>query len=294
MSTNRNESARGSTAQAEAKDARLEAIERAKKKPAAPAAAEACGTCPWRRDNTLGESDPWLSDGHLMGYWDQIRTGSVMACHKTCIIPEVVTEEAAEHGWAPTPPHARKRECAGALAQVLKEEQLLEELGSYDEYFAKRGPFGMTRPGFAALGRRRRGDVKPAPRALAALEQYERPWFPAPAGDQTLPVVPPCACPVCTRHEEAHAAVTLTHPTTDEPITVDAGLATLIESLWRAGAVTVASCENLTDALEQLWPEQLPELRSRDLPAELNYQHTVRQGLAFVRRCRLSRLVGVR
>lgn len=262
---------------------RNEAIEQARRAPVHPAATQACSSCPWRSENKRGETDPWLSDGHLMGYWDQIRSGSAMVCHKTCVLPEVLTERAATHGWAPTPEHAQKRECAGALAQMLKEEELLLELGSYEAYFAKRGPFGVTPHGFEVLFSRRAGEVAPAVRGLAGLDQYEHPWFPAPAGEATMPIVPPCACPVCAHHEDAHLAVTLISPGSDDQVRVDAPLAPLVEALWAAGAVTIASCQNLTDAMQRLWPAQLAELQRRALPPQLNYQHTVRHALAFIR-----------
>ena len=242
-----------------------------------PAAAEACRTCPWRRDNADSD-DPLLSEEALVGHWELIRDGGTFACHKTFVVAPSEAQRA--HGWKETPDSATPRECVGALAQLQKEERLRDELGSNRAYADVRGPHGVTPQGFNRLAQRRQGLPGTVPmRNLDHPEQYGRPWFPDPVGADTLAFELPCFCPVCKRHDEIHEPIELTPPGSDQPVTVDATLAPLLKAVWGAGIVTTASCENMREAVSRLWVSELGRLESE--PGV--YQHVMREGLAFVR-----------
>lgn len=247
------------------------------------APAEACRTCPWRRENE-GSEDRHLRDENVVNMWNKLRDGTALACHKTVAREAVLTEEDRACGWTVPPDSVTPRECAGALSQLLKEEKLRVELGSYRAYFDVRGTRAMTPQAFERLGLRRLGgpDVIPV-REPKNPDLYGRSWIPEPNGADTLPVVPPCFCPVCQRHDEVHAQAEVTPPGASEPVSVDAALAPLMEALWRVGAVTFASCENLRYAVTRIAPSELHRLVSEVEPRGFTYAHTVTHGLAFVR-----------
>lgn len=255
---------------------RLAAYERACRIDVMPAADAACSNCPWRRDNA-GAEDPLLSEEALVGHWDRIRDGNPFACHKTSIDADALSADDQSRGWCEVPEGVSTRECAGALAQMLKEEGLRDELGSFEAYFALRGPHGVSRQGFAVLARRRRGQARLPVREVSKLAQYGREWFPNPVGANSLPVVPPCFCPVCEHHEDVHGQAGATPPGSGAPVMIDVALIPLVEALWAAGAVTFASCENLRDAVEQLWPDSLDRLSGAH-----SYANLMRTGHAYI------------
>jgi hypothetical protein len=249
-----------------------------------PAAVEACRTCPWRRENA-GTDDPLLDEKAVTHYWSRLRDSGPFSCHKTAMLGELVTPEAEACGWKATSDDMTPRECTGALAQVLKEARLLEELGSYQAYLEVRGPYGVSPAGFASLARRLRGESQPAPRSgILNPEQYGRDWFPEPNGRASAFIAPPCFCPVCEGHGEAHAQATLTTPAGD-PLEVDAALAPLIALLWANGGVTLASCESMADAIDKLWPANRSTILDphSNAPEQMNYRSIVANDLAFVR-----------
>lgn len=247
------------------------------------APSEACRTCPWRRDNA-GAEDRLLSEENLTDLWDKVTRGVALACHKTVVNEAVLTDEDRARGWAMPPDSVTPRECAGALAQVVKEEGLRDELGSNEAYLKVRGTRAMTPEGFERLARRRAGVADAPPiRESRNPDLYGRPWIPDPVGANSLPVVPPCFCPVCQRHEEVHTQVAVTPPGSEAPIDVDAALAPMLEALWAAGAITLASCEDMRGAVSQLLGEEdLTRLESPGPPVS-TYRWVVLNGLAFVR-----------
>lgn len=235
-----------------------------------PAALAACDTCPWRRSNA-DSTDPLLDERSLARYWEGTRTGEPFACHKSIVLDAILDDDLREAGWKATPEDQAPRECAGAVAQVTKELQLRDELGSDAAYLTVRGDRAMTQRGLARA--RARHAVTRIP---LNLEQYGRAWFPNPEGADSLPVVPPCFCPVCENHATLHPQAVVMRG--DEPVEVDASLAPLLAALWDNGALTFASCESLRDAVTRAWPTELDRLE-----ADPAYGHFVREGLAYIR-----------
>lgn len=90
-----------------------------------------------------------------------------------------------------------------------------------------------------------------------------------------------CDCRVCAGHGEVHAQVP--RVALGSTVHVDAEMAPLADALTAAGVLTVASCIDLADAVERLWPAHLPTLLAmRDRPG-VHYGRVVADRLAFVR-----------
>lgn len=98
---------------------------------------------------------------------------------------------------------------------------------------------------------------------------------------RTLQDAMSCACPVCTRHGEAHQQTQRTILGTT--VGVDVAMTPLLDALAAAGVSTVASCIDLADAVEQLRPEQLPVLLTRQNQPGIQYGRVVANRHAFVR-----------
>lgn len=248
-----------------------------------PPVAAACNTCPWRANEHALRGEPWLEDERMYGYWDNVRKGGQMACHKTLVIGPTDGHPTPEGGFGGD---GAPRECAGLSAILDKEHDLARAVGGHLEYMAVRGPMGVTREGFVTYFERRIPALRAGHPVVRDGHKYHRPWLPDPAGADPQPIYPsPCSCPACQEHSDEHDSVELVPYGHEEPVAVDRVLAPLLEALWAAEARTLASCYDLKGLLAARSPEQLAELRDRSgKPSAVNYARVVHgSDLAFIR-----------
>ena len=276
------------------------------------AAATPCHECPWRVSNQ-GRPVPAGSVGSFdrrgrIVRWRDLRTGTTFVCHLSVgdrkEFPNGADPEWVAMGFEAIPEHARRRECAGSVAAGLREKRLLDDAGSWEEYLERR-PHGFTREAVALWGRRIEGQEVAGKAPLRQVEIADVEIV-DPASDdnlsaedlltskEALPIIGKalvegvraalaCDCPVCTRHGEVHAQVPLSRPVFGETAHVDREMAPLLEALATVGVTSVASCVDVVEATERLWPEKLPDLLGQQGAPGVNYGRVAAEQLAFVR-----------
>lgn len=117
-----------------------------------------CDQCPWRLSNQ-GKRSPggFYTKTNLRRLWHQIRTadqGIAQSCHLT-------DPQHPDHVAAGAPLNAKPQECPGSVIVVMRELQLVTELGSVEAYLEARGRRGLTAEGlmFWMIGRYQFGGV---------------------------------------------------------------------------------------------------------------------------------------
>ena len=90
-----------------------------------------------------------------------------------------------------------------------------------------------------------------------------------------------CTCPMCERHGQIHRQVPRTLLGRSEE--VDAEMAPLLDVLGDRGVMSVASCVDLADAVEQMAPAMLPRIVAQHGQPGLHYGTVAARRWAFVR-----------
>lgn len=274
--------------------------------PKFPAAKVACDECPVRRSNVHKPSAAgWYEQGNFEGIWRDITQGSFLGCHKfdgpaTTGYSDVMEAQGYKR---PTNLEGRK-ECAGMAALIQREIEAAKTYPNFDSYIKAR-PTGLQRAGWELVRNRLNGDGLPltapadqnsadliTPAEHVRLDSMH--WLHGEtklfewaslanslADEHGFPKERDCTCRVCTNHNIVHPAKDLT--TADgATVQVDVILHPLLEALASAGIRTTASCENLHDAMQKLWPEQIPIILNPE-PGTVNYAGVVAERQAVIR-----------
>lgn len=228
--------------------------------------------------------------------WKRVAEGDFFACHVTAPDLHPYDEKSKMAGFV-TPIETGKRpECSGAALAIQRELDLATSFPSYEAYRVAR-PSGLSRKAIRSAMRRQKGTLAPPLRTPAKfpmdairdpneeIDATSPAWvFGGESVDALvahIDAVLGCSCPVCIRHAEVHTAQSII--TADgQQAEVDEVLAPLLEAMNNAGIRTTDSCQNLSEAVAQLWPERLPVLAS-DQSATVNYARTIATGNAFIR-----------
>lgn len=268
--------------------------------PRTKAATAACSECPWLASNANREhSGDQYSDVNFTRVWRNIaKEGLFLGCHIFDAGLHPVTEADVELGYKPTVDIGARKECAGSLAMVQRELEILAGYDSHDDYLEAR-PVGLSVKALAMLKERWEGRQEPELRfnpnpdysnitdPMERIDTSSIEWsfsetaavrfvhtMEAIAGDN-------CTCPVCENHTTIHPPEKLT--TVDgKTVEVDRELHGLLSMMVKAGIRTISSCVNLADALDQLWPVRKPQIIRVPI-GELNYRSMILREAAHVR-----------
>lgn len=263
----------------------------------APAAGNPCQECPFRKSNANREHPQNLyRNEQFTSEWKQVAAGSFFACHVTAPDLHPYDERSRAAGYVPPVETGQRPECSGAVLAIQRELDLALIYPSYRAYKAAR-PTGLSQQAFRNAVDRIKGVAAPEFRVPAKfnvdfirnpaeeIDTKSPPWvFGGQGTDAMMAIVDEllgCSCPVCANHSDVHdmrAILTAEGQT----ISVDARLVPLLEAMNRRGLRTTDSCENLSEAIQVLWPERLPEI-SKDVAGTVNYASTVISGSAFIR-----------
>lgn len=256
-----------------------------------------CQECPFRKSNA-GREHPHgvYSNEQFTTEWKRVTEGDFFACHVTAPDLHPYDERSKTAGYVTPVETGQRPECAGSALAIQREIALAAEYPDYDAYKAAR-PTGLSRRAFVKAIQRVNGTATPALRAPSKFP-LDAIRDPSTEIDATSPVwslggevtdalvarideLLGCSCPVCVRHAEVHPVRTIV--TSDGgSATVDETLADLLEVMNRSGIRTTDSCQNLLQAVTQLWPERLRAL-SREQAGTVTYAKTIRTGNAFIR-----------
>ena len=265
--------------------------------PLASASGNPCQECPFRKSNA-GREHPTngYKDDNFTNDWREITDGGFFACHVFAPDLHPYSEEAKAAGYVPPVETGSRPECAGAAIAMQREIDAAADYPSFDTYIKAR-PAGLSRKALGILSARKRGDVEPAfkvphkfsPDGVLDPNEYidtSSPlWIFGGAGLNALveaaDAITGCSCPVCAQHETVHPAESVA--TADGGTArVDAPLAALLTAMNAAGIRTTDSCQNVAEAVTELWPERLAELAT-PTPGTVNYAQVVTSGNAFIR-----------
>lgn len=267
--------------------------------PKTPASGNPCQECPFRKSNS-GREHPTngYKDANFTKDWREIRDGSFFACHVFAPDLHPYSDEAAAAGYVAPVETGSRPECAGAAIAMQREFDAAANYPSFDDYIRAR-PAGLTRRALGILAARKRGDMEPAFRLPAKFspDDIRDPsqdvdtssplWIFGGAGLNALLEAADaiagtgCACPVCSNHETVHESDAIT-TAGGGTARVDAPLAALLTAMNEAGIRTTDSCQNLAEAVTELWPERLAEL-AKPVAGTVNYSQVVTTGNAFIR-----------
>lgn len=291
--------------------------------PKTKAAAAPCKECPWRASNARREhSAGQYSDENLTRTWREVaKDGRFLGCHLFDSDYHLIREQDLLDGYQKPTDIGSRRECAGGVAVLQREFEIMLTYPSHAEYLAAR-PIGLSRKAVLNLRERLAGRLepeirfKPNPDYTDIVDPADRidttsmEWkWSAGAAVSMLTTLDAlvgntCNCQLCEKHEEAHPSKTLRTITGDD-VQVDQELHGLLDTLVKAGIRTVSSCVNFSDALDKLWPEQkaqlvrnpLGDLHYRDIilleAAHIRIRNTTPQAKAFIEAALQTPDVGV-
>lgn len=268
-----------------------------------PAGLQACQECPWRKENRGREhpdrtpyTDEWLT-----GIWRDIANdGGTFSCHLFDAGVVHYSDEVKAAGFKEPADIGGSKECAGMVAMVKRELELVLTSPSYTQYRDER-PAGLSEEAISYFLARVKGEVGPTFRMSEYMDMADildmhdvvdtdsMTWkySAAFASDLNglistlLPELRTCECVVCTDHHKVHDMLPLT---TAEglDVSVDAELHPLLFELAKAGIRTTASCIDIHAAVKTLAPTWIDPLMNADVPGKLNYQTALRKQAAFI------------
>jgi hypothetical protein len=269
-------------------------------KPKQAAALTPCSECPWRQSNT-GRKHVYniYSDDQFTRNWRGIAVdGKFFGCHLFDGDAHRVPPESQAMGYKKAVDIGGRKECAGAVAMIRRELQILASYDSHEEYIKAR-PVGLTQRALVTIKERMAGNLAPELRfpihgnddlvdPMGRVDTDSPNWKYSREALAELSIVLhanlalQCECPVCTEHTTVHRPKELTTVTGDT-VEVDEELHELLDAMNSAGIRTVSSCVNLADALEQLWPEQKLALLQKTFEGGLHYRDTIARRAAYIR-----------
>lgn len=264
---------------------------------------QACQECPFRKANR-GRVHPDLepyTDPWLTSIWRNVpKDGGSFGCHMFDAEAVHYSEDVKGAGYKKPADIGERKECAGMVAMVRRELEVILKSATYSDY-AKARPFGLTEKSAEYFTARLNGEIEPPLRFsdyidLAdildmhdVVDASDISWTFSESFLQDLhgfvkainPAGNECACIVCTRHSEVHKMKTLS--TADgESVKVDADLHALLHSMARAGIRTTSSCINIREAAAALAPNEVGPLMNAARRDVIGYEKPMRAHAPFI------------
>ncbi|WP_024366178.1 hypothetical protein [Arthrobacter sp. TB 26] len=268
-----------------------------------PASLQACRECPFRKVNRGREhpdrepyTDPWLTR-----IWRRVsQEGGTFSCHMFDGGVVHYSDEIKAAGYKKPADIGGMKECAGMVAMVKRELDLIMTSPTFEQYQASR-PAGLTQPAISYFLARIRGEVGPALRTSDYTDmaeildmhdvvdtngmdwKYDAAFLNSLSSLVTtlLPTQRECDCIVCAQHHTVHQMQPI-HTAEGLDVQVDAELHPLLVTLASAGIRTTASCIDIHEAVTQLAPSWIGPMMNYDTPGGEKYQQALRRKAAFI------------
>jgi hypothetical protein len=272
-----------------------------------PAGKATCQECPFRESNR-GRENPFdhYQNYNLTRYWREVsQDGDFFTCHMFGVDAYAFDESARAQGFKAPVNIGHARECAGTVAMLRRELDILRGYSSWGDYKRDR-PTGISEKTYRRLQERISGDARPAltfsdfvsPDDVIHPEDWidtsSNQWmFSKNAAANLLnamsvlfPETNECDCPTCRNHSQVHPMKEL--KTADgQLVEVDAAMFPLLNSLARAGIETTESCINLPEAVEALAPGEVGSLTNM-AAGTINYRQVMLRRDPFIRLSNVS------
>ena len=261
-----------------------------------------CQECPFKEKNRGREhSFNHYQNANLTGYWRSVsQEGSHFNCHMFAPSAYAYDQADIDNGFKHPTNLGNARECAGTVAMLRRELEVLATYPTWGDYKKDR-PTGLSQKVVQRLQQRLNGEVDPPlnysdfvkPEDVIHPEDWietsDLAWkFSRHTAMNMLlimsviaPETNECDCRTCTNHEQVHAGKELV-TSQGFSVTVDADLHPLLQALAKAGAESTESCVNLHEAVSRLAPGEVGALTN--LPAgDVNYRPVMVSKNAFIR-----------
>lgn len=271
-----------------------------------PSAKQPCIECPFRTTNAdIPAPQHWYTQDNFERIWASVaRENQSFPCHMFDK-PEATGYDSRSRDMGLRQPVdlGKPKECAGMTGMIHREVRIAAGYPDWETYIAAR-PTGLQREAYETALARIAGTGIP----LTEPANPDNPTLMDPAvridpksmawslGDSGINALlravqeqmdvmglPPlvCDCPMCKNHTTVHAPKELTTATGDV-VQVDAGLHPLLTAMKDAGIRTTASCQDFHEAMQALWPEQIPVLLA-DSSHGVSYTAPLRRREAVIR-----------
>lgn len=267
-----------------------------------PAGKAMCQECPFKESNR-GRENPFdhYQDYNLTRYWREVsQDGDFFTCHMFGVDAYAFDDSAKAQGFKAPVNIGHARECAGTVAMLRRELDILKGHDSWEDYKSER-PTGISQKTYRRLQERITGDTQPAltfsdfvhPDDVIHPEDWidtaSNQWvFSKDAATDLLntmsvlfPETNACDCPTCTNHSKVHPMKEL-KTAGGELVEVDAAMFPLLNALARAGVETTESCVNLPEAVEALAPGEVGSLTNM-AAGTINYRPIMLRREPFIR-----------
>lgn len=264
---------------------------------------QACQECPFRKVNRGREhpdqapyTDPWLTR-----IWRRVsQDGGSFSCHMFDAGVVHYSDDIKDAGYKKPADIGERKECAGMVAMVRRELDLVLSSPSFEEYRQAR-PAGLSQESLDYFLARIRGDIGPEFRTSDYMDmadvldmhdvvdtdgmdwKYNEGLLNSLSSlvKTLLPTQRGCDCIVCEKHHTVHDMQALRTAEGLE-VQVDSELHPLLLALAKAGIRTTASCVDIHEAITELAPSWLGQLLNYDTPGGTNYQQALRRQAAFI------------
>ncbi|NVC24067.1 hypothetical protein E7Z53_11550 [Kocuria salina] len=267
--------------------------------PRKPAALKGCPECPWSESNRGREyiTDLFTDEGYSQIWRSVAKDGEFFGCHMFDGDLVHVPPEGEAMGIKKSVDIGGRKECAGAVATIHQELQILMGYNDYESYIKDR-PVGFSKKALSILQARANGELEPELRFNTSdsaetvsdpMERVVRPsweWQLGRHGQTNVMITAealgaPCTCKFCAEHANLHPAKTLT-TVTGEQVQVDEELHGLLSAMNATGIRTTGSCINFSDGLDQFEPHRIPIFMKAPEGA-LNYRDVLMDKAAYIR-----------
>lgn len=263
-----------------------------------------CQECPFRKENHNRAHPLGLqyTDGEFSTLWREVsQDGAKFGCHMWDADLHPFDERVEAAGFKKPADVGSRIECAGMVAMVERELDIVDASPSYSAYIKER-PLGMSKKAIMVYSARRRGELAPPLRFSEHIKKEDildphdvidpkstRWQLSDKQADvilrtiqAVLPTFRACECEVCERHTEVHQALPLV---TAENLTVevDAELHPLLSVLAQAGIRTTDSCINMHETIMAIKPAFYGPMTNGYVLDTMNYGTVMRKREAFIR-----------
>ena len=267
-----------------------------------PAGKAACQECPFRESNRGRENkfDHYQNE-NLTRYWREVsQDGDFFTCHMFGVDAYAFDDAAKAQGFKAPVNIGHARECAGTVAMLRRELDILKGYNTWADY-KKARPTGISEKTYRRLQDRFSGAAQP-PLNFSDfvsdddvihpedwIDTSSEQWvFSKDAAANLLnvmavlfPETNACDCPTCRNHSQVHLMKELT-TASGETVEVDAAMFPLLNALARAGIETTESCVNLAEAVQALAPGEVGSLTNM-AAGTINYRPIMLRKEPFIR-----------